>query len=158
MFLRWFRLHTFASGPHFCLFLHFPILASTDYLYLIVSGWYVTFKNEASAYFRSVSEEGPLSFRWFHTRVEDLGPPVFLGLFNYRSHSPVAGWPTTSTWAWVTQRSGDLFRRLCVLLFHVIFLPSPLASYPLVLWLIWTYHITLHSVYFILKWRCFKLR
>ena len=34
-------------------------------------------------------------------------PPlsIFLSHFNYCSHSPMTGWPTTSALAWLTQRS-----------------------------------------------------
>ena len=46
--------------------------------------------------------EEPICFQRFHTCAEGVGPPVYFPvIFNYRSHLPVTGWPTTSALAWL---------------------------------------------------------
>ena len=69
----------------------------------------------------------------------------FQVIFYYCSHSLMTGWPTTNVLAWVNHKSAGYFCRLC-LLFRLIFFISlsfP-GNYPLVLFITWTYHITLH--------------
>ena len=144
LLVRWFRHHRYASGVRLSFRAHPKMGAATfNYLpivlacnqsrhYLITSSSHLTFKPEASPYFRLVSVGGLIRFSLFHTCVEHLGPPGFLVIFNYHIPLPVTGWPTTSYLAWLTQVSCPF-----------VFFPSLILS-PEILFITWIYHITLH--------------
>ena len=73
-------------------------------LYLVRSPSQPIFKPESSPYFHLVFEGGHIRFWWFHTCTKNVEPSFFfLVIFNYRSFSPVTGWPTTSALVWLTQ-------------------------------------------------------
>ena len=116
MLVRWFRLYRFTSGvkplfeahsqnvaSKFSSILTFSWLVFNSRLYFFTSGCKLTFKHESPAYFSLVLEEGsyPSPLVIPAQKIWDIW--IFLIIFNYRSHSPVTGWPTTSALASVTQ-------------------------------------------------------
>ena len=66
-------------------------------LYLVPSSCQLTFKPKSSPYLCLMSKGGHLVVSHLCRR---FGNPIFfLVIFNYHSHSPITGWPTTSALA-----------------------------------------------------------
>ena len=122
MLSRWFRLYRFASGVGLlfgaCLKItaatlaRLPIAVSSLQLTIFTSSRFFTnwFSNTSRPL---ISWGSVFSGSTPANKIWDL--QFFLVIFNYRCHSHMTGWPTTSALAWVSWKSAG--RRLSVCFF-----------------------------------------